>query len=913
MKAATNEKTGTIQTQAKKAHFANIADPDTTTAAAAAPEPTQASDNDVRISRNTTPSSILRTPNSPRMSITRNVPTVREGSGVNYVSSIEGSYEKAVYYDAIVHASQDGYDDIRAIEMGREARTRAKEIHARIRQRAQEDADRANASLALQRQEEARQQQLEMDQLKLQQQQQAHVSVTLRENPVYEIQSSKLSETIANASPRWPEDIHSPMHPYTTPVNRTARLSTVLKKIVGPAVKKGIREGMPDLMIQPRMINNKLQILVDEFCHGLESEYNTRAREMLLAYRESVKTIETKTATKIAKEWEARANHKEADQRMERLEKENHVLKQQSMRTISANSALQKQMDELRREGSNRDEEYKLLIRENARRRLKCASQRRQIARLKEALQNNQNGMNEDAPSHYSTYQAPSSIARCSTPAFKVSQRGMARSDDGYDKSDSEREDRQCYSGDDGAQFGFDSTGSDGESVKRRAECAFSDQDFSDDDLDQEWEAWCRNSDFTKPGWSKSTASKLLSQNAPMSVIHIGENPAVAEEIISDAMARKASSLQTRSVNGDENDKLKLKKEWMKRVHSKCRREIHRLRELVDIERAKLAKGAFPAPASKDGKTIRELVSVLQECITSQERYTDLPEHSGSRLILGSSTLSQSMESVQETNGLQTFMDRIQSRESLLWRLISTLSRHEANQRRSSPESPTLPSHCTSPAPPSTTARSQRPHSVRTHNYKPRPLSASTRASTTDMNQRGIKSIQVLLAEIDASSDSEGGAGEGGHHEQVDGAESYGARHVSFGVKDVSSQGRPKLRPKSAPAASASGTLLPLHINHEPSPEHAILSRNQGVRLKEYEKGKPTECVEPSIDASRWQLLSQHYKNPYSNAFPPRAPLKKTAALRPQSGGGMVGNKSKWVPRPIDHVAGPHYGNFATK
>ncbi|KAJ3237878.1 hypothetical protein HDU81_008788 [Chytriomyces hyalinus] len=846
------------------------------------------------------------------MSITTNVPTVRENNGVNYVSSIEGSYEKAVYYDAIVHASQEGYDDTRAIEMGREARTRAKEIHARIRQRAQEDADRANASLALQRQEEARQQQLEMDQLK-QQQQQAHISVTLRENksaPVYEIQSSKLSETIANASPRWPEDIHSPMHPYTTPVNRTARLSTVLKKIVGPAVKKGIREGMPDLMIQPRMINNKLQILVDEFCHGLESEYNTRAREMLLAYRESVKTIETKTATKIAKEWEARANHKEADLRMERLEKENHVLKQQSMQTISANSALQKQMDELRREGSNRDEEYKLLIRENARRRLKCASQRRQIARLRETLQNNENGMNEDARSIYSACNAPSSIARCSTPGFRTSKRGMARSEDGYDKSDSEREGRQCYSGNEGAQFGFDSAGSDGESVKRRAE--YSDLDFTDDDLDQEWETWCRNSDFTKPGWSKSTASKLLSQNAPMSVIHIGENPATAEEIISEAVARKASCLQTRSVNGDENEKLKLKKEWMTRVHSKCRSEIHRLRELVDIERAKLAKGTTPSPVAKDGKTIRELVSVLQECIASQERYSDLPEHSTSRLLMGSSTLSQSMESLQETNGLQTFMDRIQSRESLLWKLISTLSRHEANQRRS-PESVALPSHCTSPAPPSTTARSQRPNSARTNNYKPRPLSASTRASATDASQTGIKSIQVLLAEIDASpGDSEDGAGD---HEQEDAAESFGARHVSFGVGDASSQtSRPRLRPKSAPAASASGTLLPLHINHESSSELVTLTRNQSIGPKESDKGKPTESAELSIDPSRWQLLSQHYKNPYSNAFPPRAPLKKTVAvLRPQSGGGMVGKKSKWVPRPIDHVAGPHYGNFATK
>ncbi|KAJ3008586.1 hypothetical protein HKX48_008445 [Thoreauomyces humboldtii] len=40
---------------------------------------------------------------------------------------------------------------------------------------------------------------------------------------------------------------------------------------------------------------------------------------------------------------------------------------------------------------------------------------------------------------------------------------------------------------------------------------------------EEDWEDWCRNKDFSRASWNKSTTTTLLSQKAPASVIHIGD------------------------------------------------------------------------------------------------------------------------------------------------------------------------------------------------------------------------------------------------------------------------------------------------------------------------------------------------------------------------------------------------------
>ncbi|KAJ3068318.1 hypothetical protein HDU98_008482 [Podochytrium sp. JEL0797] len=245
------------------------------------------------------------------------------------------------------------------MELGKSARTRAKEIHERAHRRIKEDQDRIAREFAerereQERQEEIQLRKLESDKLVAQEEQRKLT------DPGYAINSDHLAEKILAASPRWPDDIHSPAHPHTNPPNRT-KLGDILKKIVSPAVRKGIREGIPDFMIQPRILHNKIAHLLDSFCTGLDSEANCRAREMLLAYKQSIETIETKTVARVAKEWEVRANHSEYKARIAQLETTNALMKEQSIMTISMNAALQKEAENLRRINSTSTEEYKIL------------------------------------------------------------------------------------------------------------------------------------------------------------------------------------------------------------------------------------------------------------------------------------------------------------------------------------------------------------------------------------------------------------------------------------------------------------------------------------------------------------------------------------------------------------------------
>ncbi|KAJ3357568.1 hypothetical protein HDU83_006294 [Entophlyctis luteolus] len=156
----------------------------------------------------------------------------------NAAPAVEATLEKAVFYDALNDAVASGVDDARAVEMGHHARARAKEIHERMRQRAADERERA-ALAALSAATAAATA--------------ADVFVTVpsivstappsASAPAYPIFSSALSEAIACAEPQWPTDIHAKAHPYTTPVNHTGSLATLLKKIVSPAVRRGIREG----------------------------------------------------------------------------------------------------------------------------------------------------------------------------------------------------------------------------------------------------------------------------------------------------------------------------------------------------------------------------------------------------------------------------------------------------------------------------------------------------------------------------------------------------------------------------------------------------------------------------------------------------------------------------------------------
>ncbi|KAJ3167617.1 hypothetical protein HDU88_002063 [Geranomyces variabilis] len=83
--------------------------------------------------------------------------------------------------------------------------------------------------------------------------------------------------------------------------------------------------------------------------------------------------------------------------------------------------------------------------------------------------------------------------------------------------------------------------------------------DEDQEDEDAVWEEWCQTKTFSRPSWDMSTASKLLSQKAPPSVIHIGENGLDADDMrrsnrnsrAGSAKARKPQSATTDDVAHD--------------------------------------------------------------------------------------------------------------------------------------------------------------------------------------------------------------------------------------------------------------------------------------------------------------------------------------------------------------------------
>ncbi|KAI9346523.1 hypothetical protein BDR26DRAFT_954700 [Obelidium mucronatum] len=778
----------------------------------------------------------------------------------------EISIERAVYYDTLNEAIGQGLDETRAIDLGVKARARAKEIHDKARQRIAEEHERIareymERERERERQEELQRKKLETEQLLQQQQQQQQI------NPQYAINSDLLTETIENATPRWPDDIHASHHPYTNQPNKVS-LGTLLKKIVSPAVRKGIREGIPDLMIQSRMLHNRMNDLTKE---------------------------------QVAKEWEQRANHSELKIKITTLEAENSLLKQQSLQSTALNVKLQREVEELRRDYSNSQEEYKLLVAKNAKRRLQCASYRRKLKSLRE--------LGHESSSNHRTYRS--------------SESGGSRSVS-PDRSD----------------------------IEHMPDTSSSYRSYNSDDLensnsDSEWEAWCQTTSFSKPGWNTSTASKLLSQKAPPSVIHIGESPmAGIEETVSLGARGTTNSAYSKSLMSDSEDESTAKKrasnELKAKFHAKCTREIQRLRELVEIERGKAKTYKMAAVPNEKKSRIMEIIDILQECLASQEKYrtTEMKTKSSNIFQIDHGAL-ESVDSVNDERDedrvldpYKPFLDSLKSNESLLWSLLNAISAHDAS--KADHQQALL----RSPSP--TRSHMSRPQSACTQK-KSRPSSASSR-NTTASTTLGIKSIQVLLAEIDHN------------HHMINELEDESELRVSPSFV------RPNSATKLNSGVYVQKTLKDIYSNSSTSRMAAAeedKKGNEGAVKETAKKQRPKsapmrfESVEnaaefPRIDAiqigvpkisakspsvihsshkeseemdqpTRWQLLSTHFKNPLYNAFPPREPIRplstkarsvvSNANRQKRQQGGLVGGV-RWHPRPVDHTAGPHHGEW---
>ncbi|KAJ3137895.1 CorA metal ion transporter [Physocladia obscura] len=704
-------------------------------------------------------------------------------------SLIEGSVEKAVYYDAVTDAIASGVEESRAFELGHHARARAKEIHERIRQRAAEERDRQEreASNRIQQEKENAQEIQRTAAVA------AAVAATADANSHgYKINSSILTSKIMNATPRWPDDIHAPTHPHMTPLNRHS-FSNLLKKIVTPAVRMGIREA--------------------------------RSREMLIAYRTSIESIEKETVEKLKKEWEQRSNHAADKARIEKLERENTVLKEQTLETMTLNTLLQREIDNLRRDSSSFSEENAILLSENARRRLQCSAYRRKI-----------NALKSSTPSH---------IFEPNTNESAI-----------YESSESDEQETR------GTKF-----------------CANM-GDRSSQDCSQEM---------------KKLTMKIGKTGAHNTLLFVGQ------------------SCTNYSENDDEAGE-KLKQNWLEKVHAKCKREISRLREIIDIERLKRKTSEnivrTTGEIAINSTRVSQIVNILEDCLKYDEKHGDKCR----KIHISPSTLDEAEEEefsecisvrfmyyfndgkLNSANILQVktrraqFVHKIQIQEYLLRSLLSTLNLTDLERK--------IPGRAQSASITSATATGT--IAELQPSQKLRPSSASSRASIP-----GIKSIQVLLAEIPPVEEEFDGS-------QAKKAEIHGAfvqsamRGIYLEEGDGSKKPRPQSTPVRYPNSKRSSTMEGPDMNFN------VVS---GISIERIPNAKSESGVDKSNKktqinyTNRWTEITG-----YQHATRTKRPMKSMLAksivgtLEKRVAGTL--ESSGWRARPVDYTAGPHYGNL---
>ncbi|KAJ3333489.1 hypothetical protein HDU76_007478 [Blyttiomyces sp. JEL0837] len=540
---------------------------------------------------------------------------------------------------------------------------------------------------------------------------------------------------VPGAQPTWP-DFNSPKHPRFGHGYRKSlgggSLKGFVNKIVRPSVKTTINDGFDwrDIdMSTIRVMHKKLMFAIDDYDYVTQSDSNARASGMLESYKQSVENVEVLTRKKVAAEYEKRINHHECDAQIHNLRKENKIMKEETSRTMTLNSELSKEVEDLRLFKSNAEAETKILLGDVAKRRLQCSALRR---RLKLSIQRS-----EEAERYAATVEAELAVAHASlmaagvgpviTPrvsvmsalsnynSFSDTKLATANAEGGgggannmatpstgnnigrlsrafwkrrrssawamkggqHQRSDDENTDG-------GGVTNSDSEGASGHRSRTGRDVSDSERDDTmdeeeevdeDDDInEEEWEQWCKETEFSKPTWNRSTATKLLSQAPPPSVIHIGENPlAGLAEAVETVAATSTSSNTTgaavvAAVSGaatamnmeitEDSAVKKMKKdEFLAKVHNKCHKKIQKIRDLLENER--MARKQLTIFAGKKSK----LLNLLEDCLRDE-------------LCRTGQTISEVNQEESEVGAeaRQSFLHSLQARENLLRSLIIAVS-----------------------------------------------------------------------------------------------------------------------------------------------------------------------------------------------------------------------------------------------
>ncbi|RKO92167.1 hypothetical protein BDK51DRAFT_40213, partial [Blyttiomyces helicus] len=338
-----------------------------------------------------------------------------------------------------------------------------------------------------------------------------------------------------------------------------------------------------------RMLHHRVLRVVDEYDAFVVKSCDARDAALISTYRSSVEAAERATRKSVVAEYEKLIDHTGCNSQISTLARENKIMKEETSRTVGLNVQLVKEVETLRRFKSSAQAETALLLQALGRRRLAHRALRRRIA------------AGECVCGH----------GRAAEPEVGAPERADFEDVDtsGGEDGGEEREEGGEY---ERARRRGSGDGGDDEGEGDVASVDLEGGDDDDDIDDAEWEEWCRTTTntTTRPTWNASTATTLLSQKAPPSVIHIGYGVVEGGEGAEGEGGEGGAGV---AVAAEEEDVGDRKEGLMQKFHARCRHDRRMLRALLAQERAERKK--LQKSFDRKTETTMRLTSLLLDCL----------------------------------------------------------------------------------------------------------------------------------------------------------------------------------------------------------------------------------------------------------------------------------------------------------
>ncbi|KAJ3037655.1 hypothetical protein HDV00_001460 [Rhizophlyctis rosea] len=350
-------------------------------------------------------------------------------------------------------------------------------------------------------------------------------------------------------------------------------------------------------MTQLRMMHRKLMMVVDDYDRVTRERNEEHERDLLRSYRSTLESVEEATRKAMMDEYGKLIDHNGCNAKISQLSKENEIMKEETKRIVNMNVDLMNQLTKLKVFKSNAQSEHTLMIKQLAKRRMRCRMLRRKLAELQ----------GDQLPGDESGVESEAGRVRSNTMAWKRSAglvRGMLSDAERtvVQKSDGEEFSSEYDTNGGGREM---ASGEEGSSLEERE---YTDYDSEEEDFDQEEESerWsAEKKKRARPIWNPSTITNLLSQKAPPSVIHTGDGPGIPyDPAMEEALVSKTP--RPESALSDIDDRRE-------RRHRKCRQENQRLRDMISKEKS-LRKSLLATSVNRQ-QSISQLMNVLQECL----------------------------------------------------------------------------------------------------------------------------------------------------------------------------------------------------------------------------------------------------------------------------------------------------------